>query len=114
MKLARRESDVLKVVKQWLELHHWLVLRMNTGAFAGTYKGRTRFVRFGISGQADLLAIRRVCGSYPWPSVQVCWLECKSSTGEQGVHQAAFARLVEQYGCSYRLVRGIEDLEGLE
>lgn len=40
------EKDVQGAIKDWLRLQGFFVLRQNSGAFAGEYKGKRRFVRF--------------------------------------------------------------------
>lgn len=52
------EKDVQSAILQYLRLRGAFVLRVNSGAFAGEYKGRRRFVRFNSEpGCSDILGI---------------------------------------------------------
>lgn len=48
------EADVLRAVSDYLAARGFHVERRNTGAMAGEYKGKQRFIRFSKPGQADL------------------------------------------------------------
>lgn len=53
------EKEIQKQIHQYLTLHGWLVIRLNSGAVVGEHNGRKRFVRFNDApGVSDLLCIR--------------------------------------------------------
>ncbi len=56
MKLTR-ETDTVRAILQFLQLHRIPAWRVNTGAFRATYKGRERFHRFGVPGMSDIIGI---------------------------------------------------------
>lgn len=52
------ESDVLKDCLQYLNLLPGCrAYRINTGAFQNEYKGKKRFIRFGVPGMSDIIGI---------------------------------------------------------
>ena len=51
------ERDIQKVILDWLACIGVFAWRANTGAVAANYKGKSRFMRFGPKGQADILGI---------------------------------------------------------
>jgi len=52
------EKEVQTAITDWLRARGAFVIRINSGAMAGTYKGRRRFVKFNDQpGCADLLAV---------------------------------------------------------
>lgn len=58
MRLKILEKDVQYIVLRWMNtLPNVRVWRRNVGAVVGTYKGRSRFMRFGEAGMADIEGI---------------------------------------------------------
>lgn len=56
----RLESEIQQAILDYLKTVPGVVAwRSNTGAFSGEYKGKRRFVRFGIKGGADIIGFRR-------------------------------------------------------
>lgn len=51
------ESSVQKSIMQWCEANRIFVRRRNVGAIKADYKGKSRFIRFGGTGQSDLWLI---------------------------------------------------------
>jgi hypothetical protein len=51
------EAEIQKSILAVLRFHGVHAWRQNTGAFAGEYKGRSRFIRFGVKGQADIVGL---------------------------------------------------------
>jgi hypothetical protein len=54
-----RERDIQRQICDWMTLHRIFWRRSNTGAAVHTYKGKTRMIRFGQKGMADLFAVIR-------------------------------------------------------
>ena len=52
-----RESDLQRDILEHLNILGMFAWRNNTGAFAGEYKGKKRFVRFGQVGAGDIFGI---------------------------------------------------------
>ena len=75
--------------------------RNNSGAFAGEYKGKKRFVQFGLPGSSDLIAI--VKGIF-------VGVEVKRPGGKQSDYQKAFQRNVEEAGGAYILAYSWNDV----
>ena len=53
------ENDVKKAILDYLAAKHVFAFRNNTGAFAGSYKGKARFFRYGAKGSGDIFALHR-------------------------------------------------------
>lgn len=53
-----KESEVLRDCLQYLNsLPGCWAFRQNSGAFAGEYRGKKRFIRFGMPGISDIIGI---------------------------------------------------------
>ncbi len=87
-----------------------------------------RIVRFGLTGSADIIGIRRLVVESPRyisvmlddvplkpvavgaPVGQFIAVECKSATGRQSDAQRAFQRMIDSLGGLYILARDVSDL----
>jgi hypothetical protein len=110
MTRSLRESDILRAVMDYLaaeKIPHW---RMNSGAMAGSHKGKKWFVRFGEKGMADVLVIRSIQMTDFWQLQRVLWIEIKRPGERQTADQKAFQSYVESCGMRYAVVASIEDL----
>lgn len=96
------ESDLVRATLIWLTLNYpkgvWF--RSNTGAFAGEYKGRKRFVRFGIPGLADISGVLN-----SW----AIFIECKIGKAKLSEAQCAFCDAVRLAGAQYIVTREVGD-----
>lgn len=62
------EAEIQKACLQIFGAYGWRAFRRNTGAMAGEYKGKKRFVRFAEKGQADIYGWIPERGlGYAWP-----------------------------------------------
>jgi hypothetical protein len=113
------ETQISKSIMDYLAARRVLAFRMNTGAVSAEYKGKTRFMRFGVPGMADILAFTR-----RWPCLIVpdkhqdnpiipTWIEVKTAKGKQSELQKSFQAQVEAEGHRYAVVRSIDDVEAL-
>jgi hypothetical protein len=97
-----RESDLVKATLVYLTLTYprgvWY--RTNTGAFAGEYKGRKRFVRFGIPGLADISGVL---------DGRAIFIEAKIGKRKQSANQWAFEQAVVEAGAFYHITRELGD-----
>jgi Holliday junction resolvase len=102
-----RERDVQRQCLDYLAMLGYFAYRNNTGAFAGEYKGRKRFVRFGVKGAPDIIAVH--LGRY-------IGIETKRARGAKlSEDQEAFRDSLVAAGGSYFVVRSLDDLiEALE
>jgi hypothetical protein len=102
---AATETGLLKAIKQYLELQGALVVRVNSGAFAGTHAGKKRFVRLNSEpGCSDLLACHRGC---------FLALEVKLPGRKLTAGQVSFLAQVEVAGGIAGVVRDLADVEQL-
>ena len=102
-----KESQIQKAILQYLAARHIFALRMQTGASISEYGGKTRMIRYGVAGCADILAFKRE----RWAGVNFVrplWLEVKSETGKQSELQKSFQEQVEADGHLYYIVRSID------
>lgn len=96
---AQRESDVLKVIKQYLELQGHMVLRLNSGCvITGGRK-----IKLAEPGTSDLL----LCN----PTGADAFFEVKAEGGRLRESQISFGNFVRRKGHIYAVVRSIEDVK---
>lgn len=98
------ESLILKTCLASLEYASVFHYRNNTGAMVGEYKGKKRFIRYGVAGAPDIVAV--------WGGLFV-GIECKSSDGRLSEDQKRFGAELEKAGGVYAIVRDIETANGL-
>ena len=53
------ENDFKKYILDCFSVNKILAWRNNTGAFAGSYKGKQRFFRYGVKGSGDIFALHK-------------------------------------------------------
>lgn len=104
------EKDVQASIMQWLRLQGAFPIRLNSGAFAGEYKGRRRFVKFNSEpGCSDIIAV------LPGGRLLACevkrpgWKFRPSDHHEQ--EQASFLEAVRRRGGVGIFATSIEDVE---
>jgi hypothetical protein len=95
------EASLMKAVLQLLKLRGVFFYRQNTGAVQATYKGRSRYVRFGAVGAPDIVCVIR--GRY-------VGIELKAGKGKQTEDQLAFQVNLEKAGGAYLVVRDAAEL----
>ena len=83
------ESEILTVVRDFLRLRGWFVIRNQQGL--GSHLG-----------MADLTAIK---------NGKVIFVEVKTPKGRLGEYQRKFKRDIEEHGGIYLVVRSVEELE---
>lgn len=97
-----KESQLVKLCLDWLRMRGIFCYRNNTGGMKGNYRGKDWFVRFGIPGAPDIVAV--IDGVYHG-------IECKTAKGKQSGNQVDFQNQLDFAGGVYLLVRSIEDLQ---
>jgi hypothetical protein len=117
------ETQIVRAILDYLAARRVLAYRMNTGAIEAEYKGKKRFMRFGVPGMADILAFkkRKTCylttpaipNDYRGEIIMPLWLEVKTDKGKQSELQKSFQAQVEEEGHRYAVVRSIEDVAAL-
>lgn len=117
-----KERDVQRAILDYFAAKHVLAFRMQTGATVSEYRGKTRMVRFGTPGMADILAFPLVkCLVYDGPNGRVTaegyasvpwvvWIECKAPKGQQSELQKSFQAQVEAHGHKYVIARSLDDV----
>jgi hypothetical protein len=101
-RVAIRESDIQKVIMDWLTLHRIFHYRNNAGGMSGKHKGKPWFVKFGKVGMPDIVAVFK--GRY-------IGIEVKGPKGFQSRVQTEFQVELEKAGGIYILARSIEDVQ---
>lgn len=101
---APLEKDIQKAIKQFLELKGCFVIRVNSGAMTGEYKGKRRFVRFASEpGVSDLVGML--------PDGRFLAVEVKRVGNKATPEQQSFIDRVNQQGGLAFVARSIEDAE---
>jgi len=108
VKLHRPERDVLASVLSLLKARGIFALRMNVGGVRATYHGKERYVRFGVPGMADVLALARAIDATHFS--RAIWVECKAEGGKQSQAQREFQATVEAEGHQYIVVHSASEL----
>ena len=100
-----KESELLRLVMDWLSAQHIFSLRMNTGAI----KVDARLVRFGVPGMADILAFTQSpCSPH---EIEVIWIELKAKSNRQSELQKSFQLQVQREGHRYVVAYCLEDVQ---
>lgn len=109
-KPKRLEKHIQEDILKWLGTTGLLFWRQNSGKipiFLGKSKSgkpRFRFVKLGVEGLPDIIAVIPPTGRF-------LGLEVKSATGVQREAQKAFQSQLEASGGVYEIVRSVEDAE---
>jgi hypothetical protein len=105
------ESQIVRQILDWLAAEHIFAFRLNTGTFAGEYKGKKSFTRSHSlgAGAADIFALpdfRDGSGRI----ITAWWIECKTEKGKLSPEQKSFAEYVQGLGHNYIVARSAEDV----
>ena len=76
-----REHEIQRQILDWLKLKHIMHWRSNTGAMAGSHKGKRWYVKFGPKGGPDIFAVIKG---------QIFGIEVKAHDGFQSQVQKEF------------------------
>ena len=96
------EHEIQSLILDWLNAQHIFHWRNNTGAMAGTHKGKRWFMRFGgVKGSPDIYAV--ING-------QIIGIEVKAAKNPQSQQQYEFQIAFEKAGGIYILARRLEDV----
>ena len=104
------EGFILDAILDYLAADRVVAWRMNTGAL----KVDNRFIRFGVPGFADILAIPTVSGNFkgiPCSWTVPLFIEVKAEKGRQSAEQKSFEAQVKDAGAEYLLARSVEDVQ---
>lgn len=85
-----RETDIVRSILDGLAACGVLAWRVNTGAVTGNHKGKSRFIRFGPKGQADIQGI--------WHGGRFLAIEVKRPGGKITPDQADWLARVRNAG----------------
>jgi hypothetical protein len=99
-----KESELKRLILDWLSLHRFFHWRNNTGAYSARYKGKERFIRFGDKGSPDIFVVRRG---------QCYGLELKVNGNDQSQAQVCWQSEFEAAGGKYAVIRELRDVENL-
>jgi hypothetical protein len=95
------EHDIQGQILGWLKLmgiFHW---RNNTGAFAGEYKGKRRFVRYGVKGAPDIFVVHKS---------QIIGIEVKIPGKQATDDQIQFGSALYGAGGFYIVAHSLDDV----
>ncbi len=100
--MAGVETALVKAAIEWLGYNGYHVWRQNTGAVKATYKGKTRFIRYGTPGISDIVGMT--------PTGRFIACEAKIGRNEPTAAQTAFLALVNDGGGIGVVFYSIDDL----
>lgn len=101
---SRTENDVVKAIREVLDLYGIPNARINSGAVAGAYKGKRRFVRFNsCPGMSDIVGILPGGG-------QVIAIEAKMPGRNPTDDQVAFMDQIRDNGGIAFVARSVDDV----
>ena len=96
-----REHEIQRQILDWLKLKHIMHWRSNTGAMAGSHKGKRWYVKFGPKGGPDIFAVIKG---------QIFGIEVKAHDGFQSQVQKEFEVEFVKAGGVYLLCYSVEDV----
>lgn len=96
------ETALVRAVLDYLEIRGIWAWRQNSGAFEGEYKGKKRFMRFGIKGMSDILGVM--------PDGRFLAIECKVKPNKPTPDQLEFLGNVKRRGGVACLCWNIDDV----
>ena len=101
-----KESDLQKLILDYLAARKIFHFRNNSGAMQKEYKGKSYFMRFGCPGSPDIVCcINR----------QFVGIEVKGEKGKQSEVQKVFENSLIDSGGKYILAYNLEDvIEGIK
>jgi len=102
MPRSATETDLVRTCLQYLDLKGIYAWRNNTGAAKAQYKGRKRYIRYGLKGSSDILGLL--------PDGRFLAIECKMKGKYPSKEQRAFLERIKESNGVALLVREIDDL----
>ena len=97
------EGLALNAVCEYLHMQGYSFFRVNNGGVYDPTKDiMRRPAKWTVKGVSDLIVI--------WKG-QTFFIEVKSSVGKLSADQEAFCAMIEDNGCDYHVVRGVEDIQ---
>lgn len=93
-----KESQIQKVILDWLTIKKIFHYRNNSGAFKSA---NGHFYRFGTKGSPDIVCV--INGQY-------VGIEVKNATGRQNEAQKAFQKSLVKAGGKYIIARNLDDI----
>lgn len=89
LKQGMRESDIQRVIRDYLKLHGWYVWKNQQSALSH-------------KGVSDLTAVKKGV---------TLWIEIKTGKGRQSKHQAEFEKNIKEQQGHYLVARSFEDVD---
>ena len=113
-KLKSSEADLMRAIKDYLtycqNAGKLYFDRLNAGRIIALKGGKPYNVELCREGTADFIVLQKLKLLGGISSTRVIFLEVKSLKGKQRPEQGAFQKLVEEQGCSYHIVRSVEEV----
>ena len=105
MKNKISEHQLQNLIKQWLELHGWFCLRLNSGMIPTfTFKGKhmvRHMVRLAPAGTPDLFALKKG---------KCIFIEVKSGKNKVTLLQNHMLKIIEDHGAQTIIAYSLEDV----
>lgn len=103
------EAQIQKAILDYLDAMKIPAFRRNTGAFAGEYKGKRRFVRFSEKGQSDIWGV--IPARILEPGGLHFEIEVKRPGEKPTPEQDEWLRSMAKAGCIAFVATSVEDVE---
>ena len=97
------EKIIQREILKYLHARGIMAWKAGVGAIRATYKERDRFVRFGLKGQPDIMAILP-------PGGRMIGIEVKGPKGVPSAYQHAFLVLMRNAGALAFIARSVKDV----
>lgn len=102
MSIDASEKAVVKACLEYLRFKGIVCWRQNTGAAVAQYKGKRRFVRFGVPGISDILGCM--------PGGRFLAIECKVGKNTPTSAQHHFLEQIRKAGGVAIVARSVDDV----
>lgn len=96
------EHEIQSQILDWLKHKRYFHWRNNVGASVGQYKGKSRFIRFGVKGSPDIYVLRHG---------KLIGIEVKTKNNYQSQEQIVFQTEFEKAGGKYLVAWTLRDVE---
>lgn len=101
-KIEPTEKDIQRQILEWLAYQGIFSWRNNTGAIVSEYKGKQRFMRFGMKGSPDIIGILK--------DGKFLAIEVKRKGGKMTSEQIVFFERINENGGVAILAYKLEDV----
>jgi VRR-NUC domain len=100
-----KEQAIQSEILRYLRARGVMAWKAGTGAVRAEYKGRSRFVRFGVPGQPDILGVL--------PGGRALAIEVKTAKGVLTPAQRVFLAAISEHGALTLVARSVAEVHAV-